>query len=83
MNGNINIVVYAKGSCWLCRVAFSLCAQIGVIGIGSLINNPAMSWSGFVMLVVLVIALTLRDRDNKPLTIQQARKRLDDLEAAE
>ena len=64
------------------RMVTSVSIQVGVIGIGIFAESPAMQWSGFVVLVILVIAVAFQSaKKDEGLTINQARKRLDELEA--
>lgn len=61
------------------RFALSIAAQIGVIGVGVYTQSEAMQWCGFLVLVLLVLGLIARD--NKGLTFDEARAKIDELEA--
>jgi hypothetical protein len=66
------------------RSATGLLLQTIPISLGIWTGSAAMQWVGFVFSLVLVIglAVSLQKRD-QGLTIQQARQRLDEIEAEE
>lgn len=67
------------------RMLVAPALQIGVIGIGVAVGSDAMQWAGFVALCgmgVVFVALRHIEWDHDAaLTIDQARKRLDEIEA--
>lgn len=55
-----------------------------VIGVGVVADSAAMQWAGFVSLLLTVIGLSvIKSKKDDCLTIDEARKRLDEIEAEE
>lgn len=55
---------------------------VATIGLGVLFESPAMQWWSFVLTILLILGFaTVAMKKNKGLTIEQARKRLDEIEA--
>jgi hypothetical protein len=66
------------------RTIYAAAAQIGVIGVGVVVDSTAMQWAGFIVLSLLVVsAVAGQYRRDFDLTIEQARARLDEIEAQE
>ena len=54
----------------------------GLIGLGVFVDSAAMQWAGFVVAFLGLIGMAANaEKRNKGLTIADARKRLDELEA--
>lgn len=51
---------------------------VALIGTGWFLGSTAMQWVGF--LVLAIMALMVVSKDNRGLTIEEARKRLDEIE---
>ncbi|MEL6467067.1 MAG: hypothetical protein AAFQ58_19065 [Pseudomonadota bacterium] len=66
------------------RSLYSLTTVFAVLGSGIIAESNAMQWAGFVLLAVLAIALSATTaKRNSSLTIEEARKLLDEIEARE
>ncbi len=78
----ITIVRSAPPSIW--RTCAALLSIIAVIGVGALLDSSAMQWAGFIVwgLMMIGIAKRLTGKD-VALTIPEARRRLDEIEAEE
>lgn len=64
---------------WLKAIWFSA-TQVGVISVGVACNSTAMQWSGFLLLAAVLI---IKSRENKPLSITEARSKLNEIEAGQ
>jgi hypothetical protein len=54
----------------------------GLIGLGVFVDSAAMQWAGFVVAFLALVGMAATaEKRNKGLTIAEARKRLDELEA--
>lgn len=53
------IVIHESAAKSLFRDAGTFCLVVGIIGVGVLLNSPAMQWCGFLMLVVIAFARAL------------------------
>lgn len=61
------------------RDASALALFVGLIGIGVLLDSAAMQWTGALVAFLSVLAFSGRHRVH--LTIEQARAKLDEIEA--
>lgn len=61
--------------------AYTFALLAGLIGIGVLVGSAAMQWSGFVLGFIVLFGRAMKA--DPPMTITEARKRLDELQAAE
>lgn len=84
MNKSIRIHVYVHGKkpapFWLSLLRLLGFSSV-LFGPGILLESAAMQWAGFVVLLVVSFLLLITTAGNEAMTIQQARKKLDDLEA--
>ena len=63
------------------RAVWSCMTPIFVIGIGVALDSAAMQWVGFVFLMLLAVAIAATQlAKDDGLTIDQARKRLNEIE---
>lgn len=62
------------------RVVLSFAAQTGVIGVGVMADSEAMQWAGFIALVLMVWGMAMLGKPGG-MTIAEARKRIDEIEA--
>lgn len=63
---------------------FNLISPLVLIGIGVFADSAAMQWAGFVVWTLVIVGVvTSASKKNNALTIEQARKRLDELERGE
>ena len=67
------------GKHWPSRLLFAVGVQVTIIGVGILADSPAMQWSGFVFLFLILFAAAISMAE-KTLTIEEARAKLDELE---
>lgn len=66
------------------RSVYATAFQIGVIGIGVAANSPAMQWSGFIVLMLIAVGMAVAGvRKNEGLSIAEAIRRLNEIEADE
>lgn len=64
------------------RIIAPFLLQVGVIGIGVATDSQAMQWSGFIMLALFsLVSASKLGKKNRCLTIEQAHKRLEEIEA--
>lgn len=63
----------------LIKDAGTFLMAVALIGIGAMFASTAMQWVGAVVFFTSVIALSVRDRVT--MTVPEARKRLDEIEA--
>jgi uncharacterized iron-regulated membrane protein len=68
------------GQSWL-RDMSSVAGFIALIGIGVLLDSTAMQWTGAVLGFLVIIGRMMRVFKDSRVTIAEARKRLDELEA--
>lgn len=60
---------------------FTFIMVVGILSVGVATNSSAMQWVGFIMLAFLFIAKCISViHGTKKLTIEQARKKLDEME---
>ncbi|MBC7155749.1 MAG: hypothetical protein H5U19_14320 [Rhodobacteraceae bacterium] len=76
----INIKTNPKFRPW--RMLMTVSAQIGVIGVGVLVDSAAMQWAGFVVLSLMLAELAI-GADPRGLSIGEARREIDRIEAEE
>ena len=63
------------------RVIYSTLWVGALIGVGIAADSAAMQWMGFVITIVLFVGLAIQaNNKDEALTLEQARKRLDELE---
>lgn len=78
---NHSITIHVTGPFRPMRMVYTVAMQVGVIGIGVAVESTAMQWSGFVVLALIAVALSILKADEKKdLSIQGAREYLDRLE---
>lgn len=86
MNKSIRIHVYVHGKkpppFWHSMLRLVGLASV-LFGPGILLESTAMQWAGFIVLLVVSFLLLVTVASSEAMTIQQARKKLDDLEAQE
>ena len=69
------------GQSWL-RDMSSVAGFVALIGIGVILDSAAMQWSGAILGFVVIMGRTSRIVKDSRVTIAEARKRLDEIEAA-
>lgn len=65
------------------RAAYAVSLQLLVVGVGIWTDSPAMQWvgAGFLLILLLAMVAVSRPHEGKGLTIEEARARLDQIEA--
>lgn len=64
------------------RASYVFALQFIMIGAGVLADSPAMQWMGFVMVILCgIVAIAMQADRQGAMSIDEARKRLDELEA--
>lgn len=62
------------------RSIFTACIQVAVIGIGIVTESAAMQWAGFIVLILMALAIAIISaKKDEGLTISEARERLNEL----
>ena len=79
----IKITIETTPKLSLFRMFMPIALQLCVIGVGIWAESPAMQWSGFAMLCLLTIVIAAVANKSYGITIDQARKRLDEIEASQ
>jgi|AACY02.2.fsa_nt_gi hypothetical protein len=79
---SITVKISPRYNPW--RQIWGLCLQVGVIGIGVVLDSVAMQWAGFIVLLLVALLASLRMMlAHEELTIEEARRVLDQLEREE
>jgi hypothetical protein len=76
------IVIYETVAQSVLKDAVSIAALSAAIGLGVVLNSPAMQWVAGIIWLVLVLSLSARAFKDNRMTVAKARKRLDEIEAA-
>ena len=63
------------------RGASSVVMFIALIGIGVYLDSSAMQWVGAILGFLVIIGKTISHQNRSKMTVEQARKRLDEIEA--
>ena len=64
------------------RDASSAAMFIGLVGIGVVLDSIALQWAGAILGFLVIISQAISLRENHKMTVEQARKRLDEIEAS-
>ena len=85
MTEPVKITVLATTRFKPVRAIYFAAIQVAVIGVGVAVESAAMQWSGFLFLAFLfglncMVLIVQNVEKNKPLSIQEARKRMDEIE---
>lgn len=84
MSKDITITVNTNQKLKPLRTVYSSLFTITVIGVGAVLESAAMQWIGFIVVIITALGVVMAGAGkNSNLTIDEARKRLDELEAKE
>lgn len=66
------------------RAVYFASWMVGVIGVGVVAGSDAMQWAGFAMLgLIAVVGVAAHGRSDTGLSIDEARRRIDEIEASQ